>query len=56
MDIFDMINYLAMVNYYVEAVSGSLNTPSQTLGNLAAPWPPSLPATASWQRSAITPA
>ena len=35
MDIFDMINYLAMVNYYVEAISGSLNTSAQTAANLA---------------------
>ena len=35
MDIFDMINYMAMVNYYVEAVSGSINTSAQTAANLA---------------------
>ena len=35
MDIFDMINHLAMVNYYVEAVSGSINTSAQTTANLA---------------------
>lgn len=56
LDVLDMINYLATVNYYVEAISGSLHHGAAGAANVAGHRGPAAgPRTACWPPSATTP-